>query len=213
MGRSEAEPFSSLLGDVAHSQYKNFVIFFCLATYNIKAHRDHSRHLDYSDQSIYNKRKRGNIMESKEGRNMTIAVPRFNIRDTKKRYSELNNMALKGIEVITYNSNNQDEEVSHIKTAYLNKLLDNLSFSPIVEHDEELAVYTVALNEIDLYGEGDTKEKAIEDLITSIIEYLTIYIDKIDMFSRVESETKQVYVLKLLRCNGDREKIRKAIGF
>lgn len=150
---------------------------------------------------------------SKEGRNMSIAVPRYNIRDTKKYYSELNNMALKGIEVITYNSNNQAEEVSHIKTAYLDKLIDKLSFSPLIEKDEDLAVHTVALNEIDLYGEGETVEIAVEDLITSIIEYLTIYIDKIDMFSRVEPEAKQVYVLKLLRCNGDREKIRKAIGF
>ncbi len=150
---------------------------------------------------------------NKEDGNMSVALPRYNIRDTKKYYSELNNMALKGIEVITYNSNNRDEEVSHIKTVYLDKLLDKLSFSPLIEKDEDLAVYTVALNEIDLYGEGDTKEIAIEDLITSIIEYLTIYVDKIDMFSRVESEAKQVYVLKLLRCNGDREKIRKAIGF
>ncbi|WP_418792346.1 hypothetical protein [Phosphitispora sp. TUW77] len=144
---------------------------------------------------------------------MSITMPRYNIRDTKKYYSELNNMALKGIEVITYNSNNQDEEVSHIKTAYLDKLLDKLAFSPLVEKDEELGVHTVALNEIDLYGEGETVELAIEDLLTSIIEYLTVYVDKIDMFSRVESEIKQVYVLKLLRCNGDREKIKKAIGF
>lgn len=144
---------------------------------------------------------------------MSIAIPRYNIRDTKKYYSELNNMALKGIEVITYNSNNRDEEVSHIKTTYLNRLLDKLSFSPLIEQDEELSVCTVALNEIDLYGEGETVEEAIEDLITSILEYLTIYVDKIDLFSRVEPESKQVYILKLLRCNGDREKIRKAIGF
>lgn len=149
----------------------------------------------------------------KEDRLMSIAVPRYNIRDTKKYYSELNNMALKGIEVITYNSNNQDEEVSHIKTAHLDNLLDKLSFSPLIEKDEDLEIHTVALNEIDLYGEGETVELAIEDLITSIIEYLTVYIAKIDMFSKVESEAKQVYVLKLLRCNGDREQIKKAIGF
>ncbi|PKM79960.1 MAG: hypothetical protein CVU89_15975 [Firmicutes bacterium HGW-Firmicutes-14] len=153
-------------------------------------------------------------MDIRKGdRKMSLAIPRYNIRDTKKYYSELNNMALKGIEVITYNSNNQGEEVSHIKTTHLDKLLDNLSFSPLIEKDEELSINTVALNEIDLYGEGETVETAIEDLITSIIEYLTVYVDKIDMFSRVESEAKQVYVLKLLRCNGNREKIRKAIGF
>ena len=150
---------------------------------------------------------------NKEVNKMSMAMPRYNIRDTKKYYSELNNMALKGIEVITFNSNNQGEEVSHIKTTYLDKLLDKLSFSPLIEKDAELGVHTVALNEIDLYGEGDSQEAAIKDLINSIIEYLTVYVEKIDMFSRVESEFKQVYVLKLLRCNGDRAKIRKAIGF
>ena len=149
----------------------------------------------------------------KEVSKMSMTMPRYNIRDTKKYYSELNNMALKGIEVITFNSNNQGEEVSHIKTAHLDKLLDKLSFSPLIEKDEELGVHTVALNEIDLYGEGETEELAIEDLISSIVEYLTVYVEKIDMFSKVESEVKQVYILKLLRCNGDREKIRKAIGF
>lgn len=38
----------------------------------------------------------------KEERNMGIAIPRYNIRDFKKFYSELNNMALKGLEVITF---------------------------------------------------------------------------------------------------------------
>ena len=148
----------------------------------------------------------------KEEGSMSTAIPMFNIRDTKKRYSELNNLALKGFEVITYNSNKQDEQVSHIKTAHLNELVDRLLFSPLVEHDQELGVFTVSVNEIDLYGEGNTKEEAIQDLINSIMEYLTVYVDKIDMFSRFEPVSKQVYVLKLLRCKGDREKLRKALG-
>ncbi len=150
---------------------------------------------------------------SERGKKMSISMPQYNIRDTKKRYSELNNIALKGIEVITFNANNEEEKVSHIKTSYLDKLLDNLSFNPSVELDEELATYTVVLNEIDLYGEGNTADAAIEDLLDSIIQFLAIYIEKIDIFSKVEPDTKQLFLLKLLRCNGDREKIKKAIGY
>lgn len=142
-----------------------------------------------------------------------VAIPRYNIRDTKRYYSELNNIALKGIEVITFNATSENEEVSHIRTSYLNKLLDKLPFNPTVEYDDELLVHTVSLNEIDLYGEGKTVEEAIEDLIDSIIEFLAIYLEKLDIFSRAESESKQLYLLKLLRCNGDRERIKKAIGF
>ncbi|MEW6698668.1 MAG: hypothetical protein ACOY9Y_08885 [Bacillota bacterium] len=143
----------------------------------------------------------------------TLALPRYNIRDTKRYYSELNNLALKGIEVVTYNATNENEEISHIKTSFLDKLLNKLDFSPITEYDEELNVHTVALNEIDLYGEGKTLDEAVEDLVNSILEFLTMYLEKIDLFSKVESEAKQVYMLKLLRCNGDKEKIKKAIGF
>ncbi|KJS14653.1 MAG: hypothetical protein VR69_09770 [Peptococcaceae bacterium BRH_c4b] len=153
-------------------------------------------------------------MEAGKGeKKMSIAIPQYNIRDTKKRYSELNNIALKGIEVITYNANNEEEKVSHIKTTHLDRLLDNLSFCPIVDLDDVLGIYTVALNEIDLYGEGNTVETAVINLIDSILQFLIIYIDKIDLFSKVESDTKQLYLLKLLRCNGDKEQIKKVIGY
>jgi len=153
-------------------------------------------------------------MESRKGeRKMSIAIPQYNIRDTKKRYSELNNIALKGIEVITYNANDKEEKVSHIKTSYLDLLLHKLSFTPSVDLDDELRIYTVSLNEIDLYGEGKTVEAAVEDLIDSILQFLAIYIEKLDLFAKAESEIKQLYLLKLLRCNGDREKIKKAIGY
>jgi hypothetical protein len=153
-------------------------------------------------------------MDSEKGVNtMSLAIPKFNIRDTKKRYSELNNLALKGIEVITYNANNENEKVSHIKTSYLDKLLANLSFKPEIEFDQEIAIHTVSIPEVDLYGEGNTIEAAIENLIDSILEFLNIYVSKLDMFSRVESELKQLYLLKLLRCHGDRDLIKKALGF
>ena len=142
-----------------------------------------------------------------------VALPRYNIRDTKRYYSELNNIALKGIEVIPYNATSANEEVSHIKTSYLKRLLDKLPFNPIVDYDDELCSHTIALNEIDLYGEGKTVEEAVEDLVNSIIEFLAIYLEKLDMFSKVEPESKQVYLLKLLRCNGDKDKLKKAIGF
>ncbi|WP_192895309.1 hypothetical protein [Pelotomaculum sp. FP] len=153
------------------------------------------------------------MMESREGVNkMSLAIPKFNIRDTKKRYSELNNIALKGIEVITFNANNENEMVSHIKTSYLDKLMSNLIFKPEIEFDEEIEIHTVSLPEIDLYGEGPTLEAAINNLLDSVLEFLTIYVDKIDMFSKVESEQKQLFLLKLLRYHGDRDSIKKVLG-
>ena len=152
-------------------------------------------------------------MESGEGVNkMSLAIPKFNIRDTKKRYSELNNIALKGLEVITYNANNENEMVSHIKTSHLDNLLSNLNFKPEVDFDEEIGLHTVSLPEIDLYGEGPTVEAAINNLLDSVLEFLSIYVEKIDLFSKVESDQKQLFLLKILRCHGDRDSIKKVIG-
>lgn len=137
----------------------------------------------------------------------------FNIRDTKKHYSELNNIALKGIEVITFNANNEADKVSHIKTSHLDKLLTNLAFKPQIELDHEIGIHTVALTEINLYGEGATLETAIENLVDSILEFLHIYVEKLDIFSKVESDQKQLFLLKLLRCQGDRDLLKKVLGF
>ncbi|HEY5562802.1 MAG TPA: hypothetical protein VIK72_13785 [Clostridiaceae bacterium] len=87
-----------------------------------------------------------------------------------------------------------------------------LKFNPIIESGEELGGYTISLNEIDMYGEGTTIEVAKEDLIDAINEYVTIYIKQIDLFSKVEKIEKQVYMLKLIRCDGNRDQIKKEIG-
>lgn len=153
----------------------------------------------------------------KGGNNMESLIDRkFNVRDTKKKYSALNTAALNGLEIVTFKGINKnvkkDEEVSHIKTNYVDYLMEFLKFNPIIKSGEELGGYTISLNEIDMYGEGATIEFAKEDLIDSIIEYIDIYVHQIELFSKVESIDKQVYMLKLIRCDGDREKIRKEIG-
>lgn len=141
---------------------------------------------------------------------------KFNIRDTKRYYSELNSAVLNGLEVITFKGINKnvksDEEVSHLKTPYVDFLMGFLKFNPIIESGEEQGGYTIALNEIDMYGEGDTIDAAKENLIDSILEYIDIYVEQIDVFNKVERMEKQVYMLKLIRCDGDRDKIRKEIG-
>ena len=153
----------------------------------------------------------------KRGENMEVLMARkFNVRDTKRYYSDLNSAVLNGLEVITFKGINKnlksEEEVSHIKTPYVDFLMGFLKFNPIIEFGEELGGYTISLNEIDMYGEGDIIESAKENLVDSILEYIDIYVEKIDIFNKVESLEKQVYMLKLIRCDGDKERIKKEIG-
>lgn len=149
----------------------------------------------------------------KGGENME-AIPqnKFNIRDTKRFYSDINDKALNGIEVITYNAMGKTGEVSHLSKKIVDFLFDSLQFHISEEFDEELGVYTISADEINIYGEGRTKDEAVENLLTSIIEYAVIYVEQIDLFSRVEDATKQGYMLKIIRCEGDREKLKKVLG-
>jgi len=142
-----------------------------------------------------------------------LAIKKYNIRDTKQFYSSINNMAAKGLEVITYNAARSSEEVSHIKKEYLDFLLESITFKPRIIPDERIGGYSIEIEELgSIYGEGDTKETAVENLVDNILEYLEIYLEKIDLYSQMESLETKIYVLKLLRCDGDREQIRKALN-
>lgn len=141
-----------------------------------------------------------------------ILQNKFNIRDTKRFYSDINEKALNGIEVITYNAIGKKGEVSHLSKKIVDFLLDTLQFHISEEFDEELVVYTVIADDINIYGEGSTKDEAIEDLLNSIIEYAAIYVEQIDLFSKVEDNTKQGYMLKVIRCGNDKEKLKKVLG-
>ncbi len=141
----------------------------------------------------------------------TLLHNKFNIRDTKRFYSDINDKALNGIEVITYSTMGKKGEVSHLSKKIVDFLFDSLQFHITEEFDEELGVYTISVDDINIYGEGCTRAEAIEDLLTSIIEYVDIYVEQIDLFSKVENITKQCCMLKVIRYGNDREKLKEAL--
>ena len=77
-------------------------------------------------------------------------------------------------------------------------------------YDEELQGWTVSFAEIDLYGEGATKEEAIGDLVASIKKYISLYIES-DFLIKHESSEKQTAIIQLMGCENDKE-IRKILG-
>lgn len=96
------------------------------------------------------------------------------------------NAVLNGLEMVTFkgihkNAKN-DEEVSHIKTPYVDFLMGFLKFNLITESGEELCGYNISLNEIDMYGEGSTIKSAKKNLINTVCEYVSIYINQIDLW-------------------------------
>lgn len=142
---------------------------------------------------------------------MKVTLGKYNVRDTKKHYCDINNKVLSGLEIITCKANTS-ENVSHIKKQYIDHLLKNIKFSIKEEFDKELKGWTISVNELNLYGEGTTKEKAIEDLLNSILEFAEIYLEKVDLYSRVESIEAQIYMLKVLRCQGSKDVLKRELG-
>ena len=75
--------------------------------------------------------------------------------------------------------------------------------------DKKLKIFTISVLELNMYGEGKTREEAIVDLVDSIIEFAQIYTEKIDLFSKVESVEKQVHMMKILRNISDKNNLKK----
>ena len=133
----------------------------------------------------------------------------FNVKQTKNEYSKVNNLALRGFEVATYDHNTK-EVVSHVKKAVFDYLLRSVNFTVEETFDEELKGWTVYIPELNLYGEGDTKESAVSDLINTIDEYIALYTE-MDFLSKHESPEKQAAIMKLMRCKDD-DAMRKVLG-
>jgi hypothetical protein len=93
------------------------------------------------------------------------------------------------------------------RTEELIALEDEFSVKEI--YDEELQGWTVSVTEIDLYGEGATKEEAISDLIASIREYISLYTES-NFLTKHEIPEKQALIVKLMLCEND-EAIRNLL--
>jgi predicted DNA-binding protein YlxM (UPF0122 family) len=141
-----------------------------------------------------------------------LTLPRHNIKDTRDHYSQVHGQAALGREVVTYNTTGNQNEVSHIDKGIVDVWLRLVPITIDTTYDEELDVYTVSLAEVDIYGEGKTKEEAIDDLLTSSIDYLECYYDRIELYSQYDSVERKAVVAKLARCEGDKESLRAILG-
>lgn len=146
----------------------------------------------------------------------TLPGERYNVSETKKHYSKINDSVLSGLVVTTFNAFKEEKtsEVSHIRKDILEHMaLYCVKYDVVKTYDENYDAWTVALaNNINLYGEGKTQEEAIENLVDTAIEYAALYKEKSDLFCRLENLDKLVFFTRVLVCQGNREKIRFLLG-
>lgn len=88
---------------------------------------------------------------------------------------------------------------------------DNVNFSIIETWDEELCKLTIMVEELPVYGEGDTREDALDDLLASVVEYCSIYSENIEFYQQIESDEQKTVMAALLICK-DKDEIRKLLS-
>lgn len=125
--------------------------------------------------------------------------------------------ASKGVEFLAKDMHRADaREVSIVSTSVLDSWLKGLSFSVEWEEDQSgIGGWTVYIPEIDVFGDGDTKEAAVDDLIGAAMEYAELYMAKPAFYWEAGRAAHHPYLRKILRAftTGGRNKVREILGF
>ncbi|MBT9177144.1 MAG: hypothetical protein DDT20_01474 [Firmicutes bacterium] len=136
----------------------------------------------------------------------------YPVSQAKARFSEFVREASLGFEVVSTNKHGSGSLVSLVRTDILTAALDALTLTLTETTDDELGVITIAVADIPIYGEGVSREAAVHSLLDAAIDYTTVYRERIELFSHTDSPRTQALMIKLLRCEGDRVALRKALG-
>lgn len=99
----------------------------------------------------------------------------------------------------------QKEQVLLVRTDLQKVLLEEYKLKPkkIAEDDGSIIL---ALDEIELYVNADTTEKAIEELIQDIKNYAQDYIQRPQLFLNAPNRRSHFpYILRVLLCDNDDE--------
>lgn len=88
------------------------------------------------------------------------------------------------------------------------------SFSCRVEWEREhiFGIWMIYVPELDLWGTGDTKEEAVEDLVSAAEDYREVFLKCIPFYLSAGREKHLPYILRLALARGDREKIKTLLG-
>lgn len=144
------------------------------------------------------------------GENMQLLQEK-SISATKQDFPNLAKLALKGFEVIAGNFKSKTKDtVSIIST---NDLLDILKqgfkFNLVVEQEEE--GFTIALDEIMVFGYGETLKEAFDDLVTNSIDYAKLYLEKVDFYRQIPNRHNHLPYLRRIASCSNRQQVMEVI--
>ncbi len=91
-------------------------------------------------------------------------------------------------------------------------VLSHFTFTPQWEEDADSGLWTVYLPEIDVWGQGETRLQAAEDLIDAALDFMRVFLDDIPFQIKIGRGHYLPYLLRLYQAGDDRQAIRGILG-
>ena len=91
-------------------------------------------------------------------------------------------------------------------------LLGNRKLTLQWEYDEETGLWSVYAPELDVFGQGATREKAAEDLLETAKEYVLLYLEDPLFYFKAGRRDHFPYVLAIALAGDHPEQLRQVLG-
>lgn len=91
-------------------------------------------------------------------------------------------------------------------------ILARYTFTLQWEEDQEQGLWSIYVPEIDVWGQGETKDQAAEDLLTAVLDYLDVYLEDVPFHLKVGRREHLPYLLRVYLASEDRQAVRRVLG-
>ena len=167
-----------------------------------------------------NKKKTGRV--AKGGKKMAAITQNRSLfhsniigfKELRNNISEVIDGVVTGYNVVISGNvkKNSTKTAAIISTKILDEILDIYRFNPVINFDAETNQFEAILNEINIYGCGDTKEEAIEITTDMVIDVTEDYFENAEMYARIpDQKAKYPYFLRVRSCSS-RDEVKKVLG-
>jgi hypothetical protein len=110
----------------------------------------------------------------------------------------------------------KDEETSQrswvIGERLVKALFAGFSCSAELEKEHCLGFWTAYVPELDLWGRGDTREEAEEDLLSAALDYVEVFLENLPFYIGAGRKKHLPYICNLLLVMDSKNKMRKLLG-
>lgn len=138
----------------------------------------------------------------------------LSISHAKAQLPELVRQASQNLKVYRVgNARQRDAKTSVILgEEMVQAILENIKCHPVWEEDSETRLWSVVVPELDVFGQGETREQAAQDLLATVNDYVQLYLEDAPFYFKVGRKEHLPYVLALAFHGGDADSQLQILG-